>query len=458
VKEVEGEVQRTTGSGWGEILRGPQGGLTFGLTLLTLSVATESLVITAIMPAIVRDIGGLSLYGFAFSAFFLAGLVSIPIAGWGVDRFGPSAPFGATMAIFLVGTLVAALAPSMPVLVLARGAQGLGAAAQFTISQSTIARAYPPGARVRVLSLMSATWILPSLLGPSLGAAITALLGWRWAFGVILLPAVLATAFTFPRLRRVRPTGTTSSRPAVRRPLQIAVGAGLLITGLTNLSWWGMVLTGAGLVIAIEALVHTLPAGSLRARPGLPAIVTASFFLNLGFYAGASFVPLVLVSVRGTTVFAAGLGIMASTVAWTVGVWFNTQLVDRYARWVLVASFASLLAAGTIGFATAIYGAPLLLAYATLPLAGLSMGICFNTLTLNAMAAASPGAEGFALAGRNLMANLGTAVGTGVGGAAVAASQAASLGIKPGLAVTFGLAAAAALVTAALARRTAPSA
>ena len=134
-----------------------------------------------------------------------------------------------------------------------------------------------------------------------------------------------------------------------------------------------------------------------------------------------------------------------------------TSPCTRAGARLLVAAFATLLAASSIGFATSIYGAPLLFAYLTLPLAGLSMGICFNTLTLNAMAAASRGAEGFALAGRNLTANLGTAVGTGVGGAAVAASQAAALGLKPGLAVTFALAAAAALVTAALAGRTVAS-
>jgi len=297
------------GTTWRGILSGPRGGLTIGLTLLTLAVATESLVITAIMPAIVRDIGGLSLYGLAFSAFFLAGLVSIPIAGWGVDRFGPSVPFAATISIFLLGTLVAAVSPNMPVLVLARAAQGLGAAAQFTISQSTIARAYPQSARIRVLSLMSATWILPSLLGPSIGAAIAALLGWRWAFGLILLPALAAAAFTYPRLRHVRPTPGAAPRPAVRRPLQVAAGTGLLVTGLTNLSWWSVPLSALGLVLAVEALVHTLPPGTMRARRGLPAIVAASFFLNLGFYGAASFVPLVLVGVRGTTVIAASLGI-----------------------------------------------------------------------------------------------------------------------------------------------------
>ena len=447
----------TPRTGWRGILTGPQGGLTIGLTLLTLSVATESLVITAIMPAIVRDIGGVSLYGFAFSAFFLAGLASIPIAGWGVDRFGPSVPFAATISVFLIATSIAALSPNMPLLVAARAAQGLGAAAQFTISQSTIARAYPLEARVRVLSLMSATWVLPGLLGPSIGAGIATLFGWRWAFGAILVPAILAAAITYPRLRGVGGSAASPRRPAVRRPIQVAVGVGLFISGLTSLSWWSIGLTLAGLALAIEALIHLLPAGTMRAAPGLPAIVAASFFLNVGFYAASSFVPLVLVGVRGVSVVAAGFALASATLAWTVGVCLNTQLVDRYPRGLLVAGFALLLAMCIAGFATAIYGAPLPFAYAAWTVSGLGMGICFNTLTLNAMAAAASGGEGFALAGRNLTANLGTAFGTGVGGAAVAASQAASLGLKPGLAATFGLAAAAALITGALAGRTMPS-
>jgi MFS family permease len=440
-------------TGWRGIVSGPQGRLTLGLTLITLSVATESLVITAIMPAIVRDIGGVSLYGLAFSAFFLAGLASIPIAGWGVDRFGPSLPFAATISVFLVATLVAALSPSMPILVAARAAQGLGAAAQFTITQSTIARAYPVAARVRVLSLMSATWVLPGLLGPSIGAGIATLVGWRWAFGAILIPALLAAALTYPRLRSVGASAAPPSRLALRRPLQVAVGVGLFVSGLTSLSWWSLVLVVVGIAMALEALVHLLPAGSLQARPGLPAIVAASFFLNVGFYAAASFVPLVLVGVRGISVVAAGFALASSTLAWSFGVWLNTQLVDRYPRGTLVGSFAILLALCTGGFATAIFGAPLVPAYVAWTVAGLAMGICFNTLTLNAMAAASKGGEGFALAGRNLTANLGTAVGTGVGGAAVALSQAASMGLRPGLAATFGLAAAAALAAAALGRR-----
>jgi len=87
------------------------------------------------------------------------------------------------------------------------------------------------------------------------------------------------------------------------------------------------------------------------------------------------------------------------------------------------------------------------------PLAGLAMGIAFNTLTLGAMDVAATGREGFAMSGRNLAANLGTAVGTGVAGAIVALAQERSQGLNAGLFVTYLLAALAILVASLIGRR-----
>jgi MFS family permease len=443
-------------SSWRAVLTGASGWLTIGLTLITLTVATESLIITAIMPAIVRDIGGISYYGLAFSAFFLAGLASIPTAGWAADRYGPALPFLVLITVFLAGSLVAAFAPSMPVLVLGRLAQGYGAASQFTLSQSVIARAYRDAARVKVLSLMSATWTLPGLVGPSVGAVIASTFGWRWAFGIVVAPALAACLITYPRLRALRPSGASPRAAPIRWPLQVAAGAGLVIGGLTAGAWWGTLLILAGLPVTVIALRHTLPAGSLRARAGLPAIVAAGFLLNVAFYSASSFVPLALTRVRGTSIAEAGLAVSAATVAWTVGVWTNTQLVGRVPRGRLIATAALVLAAGIAGFGAALYGFPLPLAYAAWVLAGFGMGIAFNTFTLNAMALAPKGEEGRALAGRNLSANLGTAAGTGIGGAALGLSTGAQLGLRPGLTFIYALAGASAVATASLAGRASP--
>jgi predicted MFS family arabinose efflux permease len=181
--------------------------------------------------------------------------------------------------------------------------------------------------------------------------------------------------------------------------------------------------------------------------------VAAGFLLNLAFYGAATFVPLVLTHVRGTSLTTVGIVVSAGMISWSLGVWLNTQLVDRFPRWRLIAGAGVLLAIGILGFGATIVGLPLAIAYAAWIAAGMGMGIAFNTFTLNVMLFARKGAEGAALAARNLSGSLGTAMGSGVGGAALAVSTAANAGIRPGLGFIYLLAAAAAAGTAALAGR-----
>src|SRR5688572_33301705 len=101
--------------------------LTLGLVLTITLVAFESLAISTVMPVVADDLGGLGLYGWVFSGFFLGSLLGIVLAGQGADRRGTRAPFVAGLVLFAAGLLVGGLAPSMPVLVGARILQGIGA-------------------------------------------------------------------------------------------------------------------------------------------------------------------------------------------------------------------------------------------------------------------------------------------------------------------------------------------
>lgn len=407
------------------------------------------------MPAIAHDIGGLQLYGLAFSAFFLAGLASIPVTGWAADRYGPARPFLAIVLIFLAGTLVCSLAPSMPVLVLGRLIQGYGAGPQFTITQSVVTRVYAPGQRVRYMTLSSTMWTVPTLIGPALGAFITAWVGWRWAFAVILLPALAALLLTYPRLRTIGPGGGTGPVP-LARPLLVAVGVGLVVTGLSSTSWFGLAMVAVGVPAALWALRSLLPEGTFRAREGLPANVATAFLLNLAFYSAAAFVPLVLTQLRGVPLAIAGIAVSSSTLAWSASVWLNSRLLRRGVRPALVRGPGLLLAAAIAVFDTALVGAPLPLAYAACALSGAGIGMAFNTLLLAGMALSPAGSEGAMAAARMLSGNLGTSLGTGLGGAAVAASVAFRAGLRPGLVATYAMAVLAALAVAALAGRSTP--
>ncbi len=67
--------------------------LTLGLVLIVAGTAFESLSVAATLPATVRDLGGLALYGWVFSAFMLTTIIGLAIAGSEADRRGPAAPF-----------------------------------------------------------------------------------------------------------------------------------------------------------------------------------------------------------------------------------------------------------------------------------------------------------------------------------------------------------------------------
>src|SRR5690606_26819038 len=121
--------------------------LTTALVLTITLVAFESLAIATVMPVVADDLGGLGLYGWVFSGFFLGNLLGIVWAGQAADRHGTRMPYAAGLVVFTAGLLVGGAAGSMGMLVAGRVAQGLGAGVIPAVAYATVARAYPPGLR-----------------------------------------------------------------------------------------------------------------------------------------------------------------------------------------------------------------------------------------------------------------------------------------------------------------------
>ena len=131
---------------WRDILARPR--LTIGLVALEFMMGIQYLVVITVMPRVQKDIGGIAFYGAVFGGFMLASLVSIPLSGRQADRDGPVKPFMQNLAVFIAGTLLCGLAPSMPLLAAARVVQGYGAGrstASRTASSPRCTR--PRGAR-----------------------------------------------------------------------------------------------------------------------------------------------------------------------------------------------------------------------------------------------------------------------------------------------------------------------
>src|SRR6185369_14731274 len=102
--------------------------LTIGLVLNVTIVASEALAVGTVLPIVAKDLGGIDLYGWVFSGFFLGNLLGIVVAGMLIDRGGLTPPFLLGIGLFSAGLLIGGLAPTMEVLVVARVIQGFGAA------------------------------------------------------------------------------------------------------------------------------------------------------------------------------------------------------------------------------------------------------------------------------------------------------------------------------------------
>ena len=119
-------------------------------------VAFEGISVATVMPAAAADLDGLGAYAWAFNTYIVTSLVGMVVAGTWCDRVGPRIPMVLGVGMFALGAAVAALAPSMAVLVVGRGMQGLGGGAGIVAVYVLIARGFDERIRPRAFSLLSA--------------------------------------------------------------------------------------------------------------------------------------------------------------------------------------------------------------------------------------------------------------------------------------------------------------
>ena len=440
---------------WREVFRGRDGRLVVGLLLFETLGAVHILVVAAVMPAVLRDLGNLPLYGWAFSAAALAMIGTIPIVGAAVDRFGAKPLVVATAALYFVGLLVSALAPSMAVLVVGRFVQGAASGSAYALSLGTVAKTLSPSVRPRVLALMATSWLLPGLLGPPIGGLLADTIGWRWAFVVPIPFLVLSVLMIYPVLRD---DADPEAAPApILRALVLMVGTALFLTGVDGRSVASGVAAVVGLVIALVGLRGIIAPGTFRARRGAPAAAICAFLLSLGFASIDSYVPLMLTGVRGMSVFRAGLTITVGACTWALGSWWQSSVVGRRSYGSVVAIGASFFLVG-IGIAyLVVHGGPIPVIYLAWAAAGFGMGAAFPTIPLAGMAGADEGAEARELSPTLLMDTLGIALGAGLGGAAITIVTGGGGSLTTGLSFAFGIAVAATITLGALSSRIDPA-
>ncbi|HET9691297.1 MAG TPA: MFS transporter [Acidimicrobiales bacterium] len=425
--------------------------LTAGLVATITLVAVESLSVATVLPLVGRDLGDLRLYGWVFSAFFLASLVGIATAGRLADRVALVGPFLSGLACFAVGLVVGGAAPSMAVLVAGRALQGLGAGAVPAAAYVAIGRAYPAASRPRMFAVLSTAWVVPGIVGPSLAAVVAAAAGWRWVFLGLVPLVALAALVSGPALRAVPspPPGSDAPTSATTTPaLATALGAAVVLAGLsTDRLVVAVPLAVAGAAVGGRALRRLVPPGTFRAARGLPAAVATRGLLTFGYFGVDAYVPLTLTTDRHAPTAVGGAALTAATMTWTAGAWGQARLLGRFGARRLVAVGVATVVAGIGLFSLMLVGgAPVWLGVVAWAVAGLGIGTAYAPLSVTTLEQAPPGEQGRASAALQLTDTLGTALGAGAGGAAVAVAHRQGWPLGDGLGLGFAVAAAVALL------------
>jgi EmrB/QacA subfamily drug resistance transporter len=203
-----------------------------GLALLDVTVVNLAI------PALSHAYPGTSVTGLSWviTAYATQFAALLAPAGRLADVIGRRTLYRLGVGGFALMSLLCALSPSVPVLLVARALQGAAAAAMIPASLAILLSDTPAERRTKSIAVWSASGALAAALGPSLGGVLVHVFGWRSLF-VINVPAGLglaAAAGTLPRA-----TAARSRLPDALGTVLLALGIGLAALGLSQGSIWG---------------------------------------------------------------------------------------------------------------------------------------------------------------------------------------------------------------------------
>lgn len=166
------------------------------------------------------------------TAYLITMAVVIPVTGFMLQRVNTRPAFIAAMVLFNIGTLICAVAPGLPILIVGRVVQATGTAIMLPLLMTTIMTLVPPAMRGRVMGNISIVIAVAPALGPTLSGLILHYLHWRFLFIVVLPIALAATIFG---ARRIENVGELRYAPLdVVSVILSALGFGGLVYGLSS--------------------------------------------------------------------------------------------------------------------------------------------------------------------------------------------------------------------------------
>ncbi len=291
--------------------------------------AVESYITATIAPSIVRDIGGLELFSLVTTLFVAATVLGAIFMAMRPRTIGLRGVYIIAAVIFAVGSLLCAIAPSMPVVLIGRTVQGFGTGALAALCYAFIRFVYPEPLWSKASTLYAAIWGVATVVGPTLGGFFAHDSAWRYAFAV-LVPLGILMAVLAPRLL----PQAADDREEMKTPVfQI----GLLIAAVLLVSTAGTIESMAAKIVLIATSIaavlltlwlerrgnnRLLPLGAVTFSHPISRVYLTMLGLTFVLVSDI-FIPYFLQILHNVTPLVSGYLVALVALGWTVAAFFS---------------------------------------------------------------------------------------------------------------------------------------
>jgi EmrB/QacA subfamily drug resistance transporter len=404
-----------------------------GLMLSLFLTTIDQSIFAPALPRIARDLSGEASISWIISIYLLSSTAVTPIYGKLSDLYGRKIILQIAMSIFIVGSVLCALATDMTQLIGFRLLQGIGGGALMPMAFAVAGDVVPARERGRYQGYFSAAFGAASVIGPMLGGWFADQLSWRFAFWINIPLGIAAMIIAEFTLRGLKPKRLRHRIDYAGALLIIGAASSIMVVitlGGHELAWSAPPLLGLaalGLLLLAVAIVQERRASDPILPPRLfrnPTFVVANLttmICSLGIIGSTIFIPNFFQVVYGMTAKASGAAIMPFLLLWTIFSLATGRYVaatGRY-RWLppvgLVPAAAALLGLASVTAAT-----PLWLAIAYVGLLGIGAAPAFNVMLVGMQNAVERTDLGAATSTNGFVRSLGSAFGVTIFGAMLA--------------------------------------
>lgn len=316
---------QTQDSRWGELLLGENATRSIALSGGIALYATNTYIATTILPSVVAEIGGLELYAWSTTLYVVASILGSALTSKLLQGTGPRLAYTLATLVFMVGVLICALAPSMPVLLVGRLIQGLGGGILLALCYSMIQLVFEERLWPRAMALVSGMWGVATLVGPAVGGVFAEMDAWRLAFGSMVPISLAYIVLTHRVLPPREAAPVTPSRLPVTQLVLLAAAVLAVCSGsVSSLPIWNLLGIAACAVLVFvlvrhesSATVRLLPKDAFKFNTPLCALYATTCLLVIGM-SSEIFMPYFLQHLHGQTPLIAGYMTALMAAGWTV--------------------------------------------------------------------------------------------------------------------------------------------